>query len=243
MCNLESDKLLGPRHLAVIMDGNGRWAQARGRSRTVGHRQGAEAVKRVVRTAGELGVAYLTLFTFSTENWKRSAQEVEELMWLLRTLIQRELDDLRRDGVCLRVIGDRTRLPGDLQDMVARAEAETRENRRITVTLALNYGGRQDIVKAAQKLARSAANGHLGVDEISLQTFSDTLSTSALPDPDLLVRTGGEQRISNFLLWECAYAEMLFIDKLWPEIGSDDVRRMVDTYRARTRRFGAIVGS
>ncbi|WP_274610975.1 polyprenyl diphosphate synthase [Rhodovibrio sodomensis] len=240
---MESDNRPGPRHVAVIMDGNGRWAQARGHPRTVGHRQGAEAVKGVVRTAGEFGVSYLTLFAFSAENWKRSAREVQDLMGLLRTFVQRELDDLRDNGVCLRVIGDRTPLPEDLQDMLARAEAQTRANRRIAVTLALNYGGRQDIVNAAQQMAQGVADGELGVDEISLQAFGDALSTSSLPDPDLLVRTGGEQRISNFLLWQCAYAEMFFIDKLWPDIGPDDVHAMVETYQHRRRRFGAIIGS
>lgn len=243
MYGIESDEGQRPRHLAIIMDGNGRWAQRRGLPRTVGHREGAEAVKRVVRTAGELGVAYLTLFAFSADNWKRSAREVDELMWLLRTFIQRELDDLCDKGVCLRIIGDLTRLPADLRDMLEHAQAQTCGNKRITVTLALNYGGRQDILLAAQRLVRSVEASELTVDEISSQAFADALSTSGMPDPELLVRTSGEQRISNFLLWQCAYAELCFIDKLWPDIGPEDVRAMVTFYEHRSRRFGELSGS
>ena len=231
----------GPAHIALIMDGNGRWAQARGRRRTVGHQQGVEAVRSVVRTAGEIGIPYLTLFAFSAENWKRSRQEVDELMWLLRIFIQRELDELHINGVCIRVIGDRTRLPRDLQDMLKHVELRTSGNRGITVTLALNYGGRQDIIEATKQLVRQVTNGDIAADEIELESFASALSTSDLPDPDLLLRTSGEQRISNFLLWQCAYAEMVFIDKLWPDIGADDVHAMVEAYQSRTRRFGAVV--
>jgi undecaprenyl diphosphate synthase len=224
------------------MDGNGRWAQMRGHSRIAGHREGAEATRRVVRAAAETGVPYLTLFAFSAENWKRSTQEIDQLMWLLRTFIQRELDDLHAHGVCLQVIGDQNPLPRDLQEMLDSAEQKTRANQRIKVILALNYGGRQDIVAATKRLATCVAADQLGAQEISTERFARALSTWDVPDPDLLVRTSGEKRISNFLLWQCAYAEMFFLDKLWPDVSEDDVHDMIETYRRRTRRFGGIEG-
>ena len=230
---------LGPRHLAIIMDGNGRWARARGKTRTAGHRQGAEAARRVVQAAARIGIPYLTLFAFSAENWKRSAREVDELMWLLRTFIQRELDTLDENDVRIRVIGNRASLPGDLRDMLARSEARTRDNRRLTVTVALNYGGRQDILQATRALARAAADRSLDAEAIDTCTFARALSTADIPDPDLLVRTSGEKRISNFLLWQCAHAEMAFLDKRWPDMGDEDVQAVVDIYRQRDRRYGA----
>jgi undecaprenyl diphosphate synthase len=230
---------LGPRHLAIIMDGNGRWARARGKTRTAGHRQGAEAARRVVRAAARIGIPYLTLFAFSSENWKRSAREVDELMWLLRTFIQRELDSLDENDVRVRVIGDRSALPEDLQDMLVRAERRTDDNRGLGLTLALNYGGRQDIARTARALARAAANRTLDADRIDLAMFAGALSTAVLPDPDLLVRTSGEKRISNFLLWECAEAELVFVDKLWPDVGADDLRAMIEIYRQRASARGA----
>jgi len=222
------------------MDGNGRWAEARDLPRTAGHRQGAEAARRVVHAAGEFGIPYLTLFGFSAENWRRPAQEVEDLLWLLRTFVQRELDELHQNDVCLRIIGRRTALPADLQGMLDRAERQTRANRRLTVTLALNYGGRQDILEATKSLARAVADGGLMPEEIDTDRFAAKLSTAGIPNPDLLVRTSGEQRISNFLLWQCAYAEMVFLDKLWPDVGGDDVRAVIQTYQQRDRRFGAL---
>lgn len=232
-----------PSHVAVIMDGNGRWARARGRARTEGHRQGAQAVRRIVRAAGELGVPYLTLFGFSAENWRRPAEEVDELMWLLRTFIQRELDDLHENGVRVRVIGDRAALPRDLQDMLRQAESRTRANGRIAVTLALNYGGRQDILAATQCLARAAAEGALAPADIDCDRFGRALSTCDIPNPDVLVRTSGEQRISNFLLWQCAHAEMVFLDKLWPDIEADDLRAVIATFRQRSERANAWIPS
>jgi undecaprenyl diphosphate synthase len=221
------------------MDGNGRWARARGRTRTAGHRQGAEAARRVVRAAARMRIPYLTLFAFSAENWKRPLQEVDELMWLLRTFVQRELDTLDEGDVRLRVIGDRSALPSDLQQTLARAEARTRDNAGLGLTLALNYGGRQDIVQAARKLARAAARGAMEPGAIDARAFSGALSTADVPDPDLLVRTSGEKRISNFLLWQCADAEIVFADKLWPDVGEPDLEAAVETYR---RRAGKAAG-
>jgi undecaprenyl diphosphate synthase len=237
-----SDKPL-PQHIAVIMDGNGRWAHARGKPRTAGHRQGAEAVRRVVERVGELGVPYLTVFGFSAENWKRPASEVEDLMWLLRRYLQSEVAELHKNDVRFQVIGDRSRLTDDLQRLLADSEASTADNRRLTFTLALNYGGRQDIVAAARQLAREAAAGRLDAEEIDAERFAGALSTAGMPDPDMLIRTSGEQRISNFLLWQCAYAEMVFLDKLWPDMGEDDVSRAIAEYQRRERRYGAAVGS
>lgn len=237
-----SDKPL-PQHIAVIMDGNGRWAHARGKPRTAGHRQGAEAVRRVVERVGELGVPYLTVFGFSAENWKRPASEVEDLMWLLRRYLQSEVAELHKNDVRFQVIGDRARLTADLQRLLADSEASTADNRRLTFTLALNYGGRQDIVEAAHHLAREVAAGRLDAEAIDAERFAGALSTAGMPDPDMLIRTSGEQRISNFLLWQCAYAEMVFLDKLWPDMGKDDVSRAVAEYQRRERRYGAAVGS
>lgn len=237
-----SDKPL-PRHIAVIMDGNGRWAHARGQPRTAGHRQGAEAVRRVVERVGELGVPYLTVFGFSAENWKRPASEVDDLMWLLRRYLQSEVAELHKNDVRFQVIGDRTRLSHDLQRLLRDSEASTANNTGLTFTLALNYGGRQDIVEAARRLAREAAAGTLDPDAIDCERFAGLLSTAGMPDPDMLIRTSGEQRISNFLLWQCAYAEMVFLEKLWPDMGKDDISRAVQEYQRRDRRYGAAIGS
>ena len=228
-----ASRLRGPQHIAVIMDGNGRWAEARGRARTEGHREGARAVRRIVRAAGEFGIRYLTLFGFSTENWRRPAQEVEVLMWLLRTFIQRELDDLDDNGVRVRVIGDRGALPEDLRDMLDHAEFRTRANGRITVTLALNYGGRQDILGAARRLARAVSDGALVTGEIDPDRFGRALDTAEIPDPDVLVRTSGERRISNFLLWQCAWAELVFLDTLWPDMDAHGLDTVIEVYRRR----------
>lgn len=232
-----------PQHIAVIMDGNGRWAHARGKPRTAGHRQGAEAVRRVVERVGELGVPYLTVFGFSAENWKRPVGEIEDLMWLLRRYLQSEVAELHKNDVRFQVIGDRSRLSADLQRLLADSEASTANNGGLTFTLALNYGGRQDIVAAARQFAREAAAGRLDAEEIDAERFAGALSTAGMPDPDMLIRTSGEQRISNFLLWQCAYAEMVFLDKLWPDMGKDDISRAVAEYQRRERRYGAAVGS
>lgn len=231
-----------PRHVAIIMDGNGRWAKARGLPRTAGHRRGVETVREVVRGAGELGIAYLTLFGFSTENWKRPADEVDFLMGLLRHYMRSELETLAKEGARLRVIGDRDGMPKDIAEMIGEAERRTRANARVNVTIALNYGGRADIVLAARRLAERAASGQLAPEAIDESAISAELLTSDIPDPDLLIRTSGEQRISNFLLWQCAYAEMLFVDTLWPDFGKAQLAAAVAEYSRRERRYGAVAG-
>ncbi|MCW5746396.1 MAG: isoprenyl transferase [Alphaproteobacteria bacterium] len=232
----------GPRHVAVIMDGNGRWAKARGLPRTAGHRRGVETVRDTVRAAGELGVEYLTLFGFSTENWKRPADEVNFLMGLLRQYLRAELESLAREGARLRVIGDRAGLAEDIVGMIDSAEERTRGNSRIHVSIALNYGGRADIVQAARRLAEAAAAGALSAAAIDEPMLERHLLTRDLPDPDLLIRTGGEQRISNFLLWQSAYTELVFSGALWPDFSKADLEHAIAEFRRRERRYGAVAG-
>jgi len=232
-----------PRHVAIIMDGNGRWARAHGLPRTAGHRKGAEAVRRAVRGAAELGIGYLTVFGFSAENWKRPPEEVDDLMWLLRRYLQSEIAELHKNDVRLRVIGDRSRLAPDIVQLIADAEHATRDNERIVFTLALNYGGRQEIVAASRRLAEKVAAGELRPEAIDAALFANQLAAPDLPDPDLMIRTSGEKRISNFLLWQSAYSEFVFMDKLWPDFDEQDMAAAVAEYQRRERRYGAAVGS
>lgn len=232
-----------PTHVAIIMDGNGRWANARGLPRVAGHRQGADAVRRTVEAAIDLGISYLTLYGFSAENWKRPATEIDDLMGLLRRYLQAELKRLHKENIRLRVIGDRTRLPKDVAQRIGDAEVLTQAGHRLNLTIAISYGGRQDILSAARTLARAAAAGHVDPDAIDETTFSAALSTAGIPDPDLLIRTSGEQRISNFLLWQSAYSELVFFDKLWPDFGKEDLADAVREFQKRDRRYGAAVGS
>ena len=232
-----------PRHIAIIMDGNGRWAQARGLPRIAGHHRGAEAVRRTLTAAGDLGVPYLTLFGFSSENWKRPSDEVHDLMALLRHYLRREIAELHKNGARLRVIGQRTRLDPDIVAMIENAEALTRDNDRINLTIALSYGGRAEIVAAARAIAAEVAAGRLPLDRIDENTIARHLFTADLPDPDLLIRTSGEQRISNFLLWQCAYAELVFTKMLWPDFGRAGLEQAIAEYGGRERRYGASVGS
>jgi undecaprenyl diphosphate synthase len=232
-----------PRHVAIIMDGNGRWASARGLPRTAGHRQGAEAVRRTVRAAAELGIRYLTVFGFSAENWKRPSSEVEDLMWLLKRYLQSEIADLHRNDVRLRVIGDRTRLAGDIVRLIEDAEARTAENGRLTLTVALNYGGRQEILEASRRLAEEVAAGRMSPAEIDTGSFTAYLAAPDIPDPDVLIRTSGEKRISNFLLWQSSYSELVFIDTLWPDFTGEDLAEAVREYQRREGRYGAAVGA
>ncbi len=226
-------------HVAIIMDGNGRWAQARGLPRTAGHRQGAEAVRRAVAGAGELGIAYLTLFGFSSENWKRPVAEVDDLMGLLRHYLRGEIAELHKEGIRLRVIGDRSRLARDIVVLIENAETMTRENSALNLTVALSYGGRAEIVQAARDLAKAVAEGRASVDAIDESAFGNQLSTAGIPDPDLVIRTSGELRLSNFLLWQSAYSELLFIDTLWPDFNKGDLEKAVREFRRRERRYGA----
>ncbi len=232
-----------PDHVAIIMDGNGRWARARGLPRTAGHRQGAEAVRRTVAGAIELGISYLTLYGFSSENWKRPLAEVDDLMGLLRRYLKAEIAELHRQGVRLRVIGERSRLPRDIVRLIDDAEAQTAAMERLDLVMALSYGGRQDIVAAARWLAEQAAAGRLDPATIDGTRFSQALLTRGIPDPDLVIRTSGEKRISNFLLWQSAYSELVFVDKLWPDFGKEDLAEAIREFQRRERRYGAAVGS
>jgi len=234
------DSSPGPHHVAIIMDGNGRWAKARGLPRVAGHRRGAGAVRRVIRGAGELGIPVLTLFAFSTENWTRPADEVSDLMGLLRHYLRHELEELGRNGARLRVIGERSRLAPDIVSDIADAEQRTRSNTRIDVNICINYGSRDEIVRAARCLARKVALGELDPAQIDEDRFERELLTAGVPDPDLLIRTSGEQRISNFLLWQCAYAELVFVDTLWPDFGKEHLERAVAEFRRRERRYGGV---
>jgi undecaprenyl diphosphate synthase len=232
-----------PRHIAIIMDGNGRWAQARGQPRIHGHRHGADAVRRTVAAAGELGIPYLTLFGFSSENWKRPSAEVRDLMGLLRHYLRGEIAELHKEGIRLRVIGEVRRLAPDIVTLIENAENLTRGNTRLNLTVALSYGGRAEIVSAVRVLAAKIARGAVAADAIDEALIARHLFTADLPDPDLVIRTSGEQRISNFMLWQCAYAELVFTKTLWPDFGRRDFEQAIDEYCCRERRYGAVVGS
>lgn len=228
----------GPRHVAIIMDGNGRWAQKKGKLRTFGHRAGVEAVRAGVRFARKSGIESLTLFAFSSENWKRPEEEVSVLMELFNLVLNSEAKRLNKNGVRLKVIGDVEKFDKKLVDKIRKAEAMTADNDALVLNIAANYGGRWDIVNAAQSLANDVAEGKLTASDISEDMFSARTSTAALPELDLLIRTGGEHRISNFLLWQCAYAELYFTDVLWPDFDEAVFQQAVDDYNVRQRRFG-----
>jgi len=228
-----------PDHVAIIMDGNGRWAAARGGARADGHREGAEAVRRVVRAAREIGIRHLTLYAFSAQNWERPAGEVAELMQLLLRFVLQERAELNARGIRLTTIGDETRLPVFVRGPLAALAEATRANRGMTLCLALSYGGRESIIRAAQRLARAAVDGRVNPEAIGEAQLTRALDTRALPPPDLVIRTSGEQRLSNFMLWEAAYSELVFTETLWPDFGEDDLRAAVDAFAARRRRFGA----
>ena len=236
------DAASGLQHVAIIMDGNGRWAKARGLPRVAGHRRGADAVRRVVRGAGELGIPVLTLFAFSTENWTRPADEVSDLMGLLRHYLRNELDELRKNGARLRVVGNREGLAADIVRDIAEAETMTSANTRIDVNICINYGSRDEILRATRRLAERVAAGEITAAAIDQQSFERELLTAGLPDPDLLIRTSGEQRISNFLLWQCAYSELVFVDTLWPDFGKEHLEHAIVEFRRRERRYGGVRG-
>jgi len=231
-----------PVHVAIIMDGNGRWAAGRGLPRTEGHRRGAESVRAVIKAASCAGIGYLTLFGFSSENWKRPSGEVMDLMGLLRLYLRKELAELHKQGVRFRVIGDRSRLAQDIQDLIETAENRTRDNVGLNFVLALSYGGRAEIVDTARALAEKVKNGDLDPADIDEQLFASSLETADIPDPDLLIRTSGEQRISNFLLWQTAYTEFVFTDTLWPDFRADEFEAALSVFRARERRYGSVSG-
>jgi len=227
-----------PSHVAIIMDGNGRWAKKRGVPRSVGHKRGAEAVREAIEGAIESGVNYLTLYAFSAENWNRPADEVTDLMGLLKLYLSKEVKSLNKEGIRLCVIGDRSRLSDDILKMINKAEKLTADNCRLTLVIALSYGAREEILHAARLLAQAAKDGTINPEKISETDFSEALYTHNIPDPDLIIRTSGEQRLSNFLLWQCAYTEFLFVDTLWPDFNKREFAAAVEAYCLRDRRYG-----
>jgi undecaprenyl diphosphate synthase len=236
--NTHTGKSSTPEHLAIIMDGNGRWAKQRGLPRIAGHQQGVETVIRVVDACVQQGIHYLSLFAFSSENWGRPRQEVDALMGLLTQFLASQREKMLKDGVRLRVIGDLSRLSEPIQAALADAEKETANGKALTLILALSYGSRDEIMRAAKQVARQVLEGELDVDQLDNKTFSQFLDTGDLPEPDLMIRTSGEVRLSNFLLWQAAYAELYFTDTLWPDFDADELQKALEDYRCRKRRFG-----
>jgi undecaprenyl diphosphate synthase len=230
-----------PSHVAIIMDGNGRWAAARGLPRAEGHRRGVEALRRTIRAAGELGIKFVTIFSFSAENWSRPAKEIGELMGLLRRFIRNDLAELHRSGVRVRVIGERKGLDSDIDRLLVEAEELTKDNDGLTLVVAFNYGARQEITRAARRIVEEVAHGRLETDDITVDTFGGFLDTADIPDPDLIIRTSGEQRLSNFLLWQSAYSELVFLPTYWPDFDRAVLEAAIREYQQRERRFGGLV--
>lgn len=230
-----------PRHVAIIMDGNGRWAATRGLPRAEGHRRGVEALRRTVRAAGEMGIKVLTIFSFSAENWSRPASEIGELMGLLRRFVRNDLAELHKSNVRVRVIGERVGLDPNISRLLVEAEELTKNNGGLTLVVAFNYGARQEIVRAARKLAEAVAQGDVKVGDIDMQTFGRFLDAPDIPDPDLIIRTSGEQRLSNFLLWQAAYSELVFVPTYWPDFDRNALESAIRDYQQRERRFGGLV--
>lgn len=229
-----------PEHVAIIMDGNGRWAKQRGLPRVMGHRRGVEAVRETVRAAGEFGLKYLTLFAFSSENWRRPETEVMDLLGLLKAFIRRDLAELHKENVRVRVIGDRAGLKDDIRALLEEAEQTTRDNTALTLVIAFNYGSRDEIARAAASLAQDVASGRIDASAITPEAINERLDTAGIPDPDLIIRTSGEERLSNFLLWQAAYAEFLFIPEFWPDFNRQIFVSAIDQFMTRDRRFGGL---
>jgi len=229
-----------PTHVAIIMDGNGRWAAQRGLPRFEGHRRGVEAIRRAVRTAGDLGIQYLTVYSFSAENWRRPAQEVSDLMGLLKRFVRHDLAELHSNNIRVRIIGEREGLASDIRMLLDEAEQLTKSNTGLTLVIAFNYGGRQEIVSAVRALARKVKDGLLDPAEIDMDTVAAALDTRGIPDPDLVIRTSGEQRVSNFLTWQTAYSEFVFLPCFWPDFDEATFRAAIDEYCRRDRRFGGL---
>lgn len=229
-----------PSHVAIIMDGNGRWAKARGLPRTAGHRAGVEALRRTIRAAADLQIPWLTLYAFSSENWSRPRAEVSDLMGLLRLFIRRDLADLHQNGVRVQIIGSRTGLEPDIAGLLAEAETLTANNTAMNLVIAFNYGSRDEITRAVRTIALKVRNGELAVEDITPGLIDDHLDTRGIPDPDLIIRTSGEQRLSNFLLWQAAYSEFVFLPCLWPDFGKEQLIEAIAEFGNRTRRFGGI---
>jgi undecaprenyl diphosphate synthase len=229
-----------PRHVAIIMDGNGRWASRRGLPRTRGHREGVEAARKTVRAAAEIGIGYLTLFGFSSENWSRPRTEVNDLFGLLRRFIRNDLAEIHDNNIRVQVIGQREELPRDIIELIGEAERLTTDNTGMTLIIAFNYGGRREIVEAARHFAEAARDGKIDPDEITLDRFADGLQTVGIPDPDLIIRSSGENRVSNFLLWQCAYSEFVFSPVLWPDFDREALLASIGEFSTRERRYGGI---
>lgn len=227
-----------PRHIAIIMDGNGRWAKARNMERSYGHRYGVDAVRTVTEAATELGLKYLTLYTFSTENWNRPDDEITALMSLMVMAIERETPDLIKNNVRLQAIGDLSRIPAEVRERLDKCIEETSKGTGVALILALSYSSRWEITEAARNISRAVAEGKMSADDISEETIGSFLATKDIPDPDLLIRTGGELRVSNFLLWQLAYAELYFTDEFWPDFGKESLYKAICNYQSRERRFG-----
>lgn len=230
-----------PQHVAIIMDGNGRWAESRGLPRSAGHRMGVEAVRRTVRAAIEMGVQYLTIFSFSSENWARPASEIDDLMGLMKRFIRRDLAELHQNNVRVRVIGEREGVDAELLGLIDEAVDLTSINTALDLVIAFNYGSRAEIARAARRLAERVLDGAIKPEDITPETLSTALDTQGVPDPDLLIRTSGELRLSNFLLWQSAYTEFVFLEARWPDFGSELLQQAIDEYRRRDRRFGGVV--
>lgn len=228
-----------PKHVAIIMDGNGRWAAREGMSRSKGHRKGADAVREAIEGAVKSDVEYLTLYAFSSENWNRPEDEVNDLMGLLKMYLKKEVRTLRKEGVRLKVIGRRRTLSPEIVKLIDQAESSTKDNTRLTLVIALSYGSRDEITHAVQEIAQSVADGNLKPSDITEQTIQDKLFTRDIPDPDLIIRTSGEQRLSNFLLWQSAYTEFLFTPVLWPDFTQDTFTEALEQFQSRDRRYGA----
>jgi undecaprenyl diphosphate synthase len=229
-----------PRHIAIIMDGNGRWARARGLPRSAGHRKGVEALRTAVRAAGEMGIDYLTIFSFSSENWSRPPAEVSFLLDLMRHFVRQDVAELHRENVRIRIIGERQGLASDIVKLIAETEERTSANTGLTLIVAFNYGSRQEIAKAARDLAVAAKEGRIDPHSITPELLGNHLATQDIPDPDLLIRTSGEQRLSNYLLWQCAYTEFVFVDEYWPDFNRDTMQRAIAEYLTRERRYGGL---
>jgi undecaprenyl diphosphate synthase len=230
-----------PRHVAIIMDGNGRWAAARGLPRAEGHRRGVEALRRTIRTAGEMGIKIVTIFSFSAENWSRPASEVGELMGLLRRFVRNDLAELHKSNVRVRVIGERTGLEPDIGRLLVEAEELTKNNDGLILVVAFNYGARQEIVRAAKRVAEAVKQGELGLSDIDMDLLGRFLDAPDIPDPDLIIRTSGEKRLSNFLLWQAAYSELVFVPTYWPDFDRATLESAIREYQQRERRFGGLV--
>lgn len=229
-----------PAHVAIIMDGNGRWAKARGLPRLAGHRAGVEALRKTVRAAPQLGISYLTVYAFSSENWSRPKSEVSDLMGLLKLFIRRDLAELHQNGVRVRIIGDRQGLQPDIRGLLQEAESLTAGNESLTLIIAFNYGGRDEIVRTARKLADAVARGDMASDAITAESFAASLDTQGIPDPELVIRTSGELRLSNFLLWQAAYSELVFLPCYWPDFSREHLADSLRDFAGRERRFGGL---